>query len=190
MMDYHGFWQGFFIVLFGVFPVVVGAIIGVLWAWRKGHRGTKLITSAFLTAAVKEAEHFAPEDPRLATSLNNLAALYQAQGKYAEAEPLHKRSLAIREKALGPEHPDVAETLNNLAGLYVAQGKYVDAEPLYKRALAIGEKALGPEHPNVATSLENYAALLRSTERTTEATKMEARAKAIRAKHARENPAK
>ncbi len=52
------------------------------------------------------------------------------------------------------------------------------------------EKALGPEHPHVAASLENYAALLRNTERSGEATMMEARAKAIRAKHARQNPAK
>jgi len=37
----------------------------------------------------------------VATSLYNLAGLYEAQGKYAEAEPLYKRSLAIREKALG-----------------------------------------------------------------------------------------
>ncbi len=50
MMDYYGFWQGF-IILFGVLPVVVGAIIGVLWAWRTGQRGTKLIAPAFLWAA-------------------------------------------------------------------------------------------------------------------------------------------
>ena len=56
-------------------------------------------------AALKEAQEFRPADPRLATSLDNLAALYNAQGKYAEAEPLHKRALAIFEKALGPEHP-------------------------------------------------------------------------------------
>ncbi|MEE8622388.1 MAG: tetratricopeptide repeat protein, partial [Alphaproteobacteria bacterium] len=36
-------------------------------------------------AAVKEAEGFGPQDPRLASSLNNLAALYGAQGRYAEA---------------------------------------------------------------------------------------------------------
>ena len=53
-------------------------------------------------------------------SLNNLAALYNAQGQYAKAEPLYQRSLAIREKALGPEHPDVANSLNNLAELYRA----------------------------------------------------------------------
>ncbi len=63
-------------------------------------------------------KEFGPEDQRLATSLNNLAALYRAQGHYAKAEPLHKRSLAIREKALGSEHPEVATSLNNLALLY------------------------------------------------------------------------
>ena len=86
----------------------------------------------------------------MAASLNNLAEIYRKQGKYAQAEPLYKRSLAIMEKALGPEHPSVATSLNNLALLYQAQGKYAEAEPLYKRALAIVEKALGPEHPDVA----------------------------------------
>ena len=98
-------------------------------------------------AALQEAENFGPEDPRLATSLNNLAVLYRAQAKYAEAEPLYQRALAIQEKVLGPEHPDVANSLNNLAFLYGAQGKYAEAEPLYQRSLAIWEKALGPEHP-------------------------------------------
>ena len=40
--------------------------------------------------------------------------MYRAQGKYGEAEALHKRALAIREKALGASHLDVAWTLNNL----------------------------------------------------------------------------
>ncbi len=69
-------------------------------------------------AAVEAAEEFGPQDRRLATSLNNLAVLYRAQGKYPEAEPLYKRALAIREKALGPDHPDVAASLYNLAVLY------------------------------------------------------------------------
>ena len=38
--------------------------------------------------------------------------------------------------------------------------------------------------------LVNYAALRRETGRSDEAAKMEARAEAIRAKHAKENPAK
>ncbi len=81
----------------------------------------------------------------MAASLNNLAVLYNAQDRYAEAGPLYKRSLAIWEKALGPEHPNVVASLNNLAGLYQAQGRDAEAESLYKRLLAIGEKALGAE---------------------------------------------
>lgn len=86
---------------------------------------------AFL-AALKEAERFGPGDARLAASLNNLAELYRAQSRYVEAEPLHKRSLAVREKVLGPEHPDVAQSLNNLALVYHAQGRYTDAAPLHR----------------------------------------------------------
>jgi CHAT domain-containing protein len=80
-------------------------------------------------------------------------------GRYADTEPLYKRSLAIYEKALGPDHPNVATSLNNLAELYRQQGRDEDAEPLYKRSLAIREEALGPDHPDVATSLNNLAVL-------------------------------
>ena len=80
------------------------------------------------------------------TSLSNLAGMYMDQGRYAEADPLFKRALAIDEKALGPEHPDVGQSLNNLAAVYLYQGRYGEAEPLFKRALAIDEKALGPDH--------------------------------------------
>ena len=93
-----------------------------------------------IRAAVEEAREFGPADRRLAASLNNLAAIFDAQGKYAEAEPLHQRALAIREKALGSEHPDVAQSLNNLAEVYGAQARYAEAEPLHKRALASGRR--------------------------------------------------
>ncbi|MCP4288365.1 MAG: tetratricopeptide repeat protein, partial [Gammaproteobacteria bacterium] len=91
---------------------------------------------------------------------NNLALLYNAQGRYTDAEPLFQRALAIREKVLGPEHPAAAPSLNNLTMLYYAQGRYTDAEPLFQRALAIREKVLGPEHPNTTTVRKNYASLL------------------------------
>ena len=141
-------------------------------------------------AALKEAEKFGEQDPRFATSLNNLAELYLAQGKSEQAEPLYRRALAIREKALGPEHSDVAQSLYILALFYHTQGHYAEAEPFFQRVLAIREKALGPEHPLVATFLEMYAGLLHKLNRDDEADKMEARAQAIRAKHAEENPPK
>ncbi len=77
---------------------------------------------------------------RLATSLNNLALLYKAQGRYAEAEPLYKRALAIVEKALGPEHPLVATSLKNYAVLLRKTGRATEAENMEARAKAIRAK--------------------------------------------------
>ena len=58
-------------------------------------------------------------------------------GRYAEAEPLHKRSLAIWEKALGPDHPDVAKSLGALAFLSWVQGRAAEAMSNIRRATAI-----------------------------------------------------
>jgi tetratricopeptide (TPR) repeat protein len=118
------------------------------------------------------------EDADTATSLNNLAELLKAQGKYDEAEPLFQQSLAIRRKVcaihlaassrdhsckvLGEEHPDVATSLNNLAALLNAQGKYDESILLFTRSLEIKRKVLGEEDPDVATSLNNLAESFRS----------------------------
>jgi tetratricopeptide (TPR) repeat protein len=120
--------------------------------------------------------------PAVAQSLTNLALLYDRQARYADAESLYKRSLAINEKALGADHPDVAASLTNLANLYGAQGRYADAEPLYKRSLAINEKALGPGHPNVAISLATMDLLYDRQGRYADAESLYKRALAIREK--------
>ncbi len=73
----------------------------------------------------------------MATSLKNLALLYQTQGKYAKAEPLYQRAPAIREKALGPEHPDVAQSLENYAALLRQTARVDEAERMEARAEAI-----------------------------------------------------
>jgi CHAT domain-containing protein len=80
--------------------------------------------------------------PDVARSLNNLADLYQHEGRYADAEPLFKRALAIREAAGGPDHPDTAASVNNLASLYQAEGRVADAVPLTERLIAGGRAQL------------------------------------------------
>ena len=99
------------------------------------------------------------EHPYTATSLHNLAFLYEKQGLYDKAEQLYLRSLEIREKVLGPEHLHVATTLSNLGDLYSSYNLYTKAEPLLQRALAIREKVLGPEHVDVANTLNNLGLL-------------------------------
>ena len=123
-----------------------------------------------------------PDHPSVGTLVNNLAVLYQEQGRYSEAEPLYNRSLAIREKALGPDHPIVANSLNHLALMYLRQARYSEAEPLLKRSLAIREKALGLDHFDVGTSLDNLAELYRAQGRYSEVEPLLKRSLAIREK--------
>jgi tetratricopeptide (TPR) repeat protein len=67
-----------------------------------------------------------------ATSLNNLALLYESRGDYAKAEPLHRQALEIYKKVLGDQHPDTAGSLSNLGALYVSMADYAKAEPLFQ----------------------------------------------------------
>ncbi|MBI4534130.1 MAG: tetratricopeptide repeat protein [Candidatus Melainabacteria bacterium] len=110
----------------------------------------------------QEEQELGPDAPEVASALNTLAWLLQAQGDYPNARQMFERSLKIREAVLGPEHLDVATSLNNLASLLSFQGDRESARPLYERALQINEKVLGSDHPDVATSLNNLAVLLDS----------------------------
>ena len=78
-----------------------------------------------------------PQHPDVAVSLSNLALLYHAQGRYAEAEPLHQRALAICEAVLGPLHPTVATLLGNYATLLRVTDRSEEAEKLETRAQTI-----------------------------------------------------
>ena len=72
-----------------------------------------------------------------ASILNKRALQHIARGRYAQAEPLYKRALAINEKAFGPDYPNVVMILENIAGLYRKTGRDKEAEPLEQRAAAI-----------------------------------------------------
>ncbi len=128
--------------------------------------------------AIDEAS-YGPDNPAVATDLNNLAGLLSATNRLAEAEPLYRRALAIDEASYGPDHPTVARDLNNLAELLRTTNRLAEAEPLFRRALAIDEVSNGPNHPSVATVLGNLAELLRNTNRLAEAEPLSRRALAI-----------
>ena len=66
---------------------------------------------------------FKGDHPDVASSLNNLAALLQAQGKLADAEPLFQDALDMPKRLFKGDHPDVATSLNNLAVLLPGPGE-------------------------------------------------------------------
>ena len=71
-----------------------------------------LIEAQRLEAGIKA--QFGANSTNYAAALSNLAIVYSSLGKDGEAEGLHKRALAIRERALGESHPEVAQTLVGL----------------------------------------------------------------------------
>src|SRR6266545_3146631 len=97
-----------------------------------------------------------------ASSLHNLARIYEAMGNYAEAEPLYRQARDIRRTALGENHPEYATSLNNLGMLYKQMGNYTEAEPLLRQASNIWLTSLGEQHPYYATSLNNLALLYKT----------------------------
>jgi tetratricopeptide (TPR) repeat protein len=161
----HWFFGGGLLMVFSILVAADQGVVGIgpadtgdVWrshifaGFQAQEQGDYIEAENQFAAALKTAEASGPLE-RVDTTLNNLAELYRAQGKYADAEPLYKRALAMREQASGPHHPHVAQSLRGLAALYKSLGKYDQAEPLFKRALEIWEKALAPYHQEVATTL-------------------------------------
>ena len=101
------------------------------------------------------SDHNQGQDGTARRSLSSIGLVYQVTGRFAEADKVLSRSLAMREQLLGPDHPDVANSLNNLGHGYWLEGRYTEAEAAHLRALAIREKTFGPNHPSVAESLLN-----------------------------------
>jgi tetratricopeptide (TPR) repeat protein len=84
--------------------------------------------------AITIGEKALPADhPTLATWYNNLASLYQAQGRLTEAEPLYRRALAILESKFGPSHSNTRTVAENLATLLKSSGRPDEADAVLKK---------------------------------------------------------
>src|SRR5262245_40477107 len=182
---------GFFVIL--LIGIAVALILsgsdsvwkGNMEAERKAFReGRYLEAVNYAQAAMKDAEAFGAQDPRLATSLHNAGELYTRMERYDEAERFLQRALSIREKTL--ENAETARTICAMARLNHGRGNRDKAERLYRQSLAIREKVLGRDHPDVAESLSGLAGVL-SLKRIDEAERLARRSLSIREKALGEN---
>ncbi|KIX10312.1 uncharacterized protein Z518_01394 [Rhinocladiella mackenziei CBS 650.93] len=139
------------------------------------------------------------EHPDTLTCMSNLALVLSHQGKYDEAEQMHRDVLGIRQKydeaeqmhrdvlgitqkVLGMEHPDTLASMNNLAAVLSHQGKYDEAERILRDVLEITQKVLGMEHPSTLTNMNNLAAVLSDRGKYDEAEQMHRGVSEIRQK--------
>ena len=110
----------------------------------------ELVLKSLLAALEKAPDEFgALAQPYLATVLGNLADVYRHQRRYAEAESLYKRSLAITEKVYGVGSAEVANRLNNLAGLAVDQQDWTTAATNWRgstqRVIELADETKAPD---------------------------------------------
>jgi CHAT domain-containing protein/tetratricopeptide (TPR) repeat protein len=134
---------------------------------RNEGRFAEAITVLKRVISAREAQS-GPNDPLLATLLNNLGELHYKLGLYSEAMPFYQRSLAIAERTIGLDNPATAITFRNLAIVYQLNRRFPEAEALYRKSIASLEKAANAQ-VQLASTLNNLAILYQDTNRATEA---------------------
>jgi tetratricopeptide (TPR) repeat protein len=83
-------------------------------AWRGHRRLSRGGAEPLFRQAIKIGEKALGKDhAAVAIWYDNLALLFQDQGKYAEAEPLFRRAIEISQNTLGPEHPNTVRAKEN-----------------------------------------------------------------------------
>jgi len=106
---------------------------------------------------LEKAVALAGNNPSAAYSLNNLALVQKALGKYNEAEYAYRKAMQIYISQGKREHPDYTNPLNNLGELYRTMGRLQDAVYAFEEVIAIRKKTLGTKHANYANALNNLA---------------------------------
>jgi len=89
----------------------------------------------------------------------NLSLALGTLGRWREAEPLLRETLAGNRRLLGDTHPRTVTNMTNLGLLCMDLGRQEEARILLEEALAATRKVHQPRSTNLATSLSNLAAL-------------------------------
>jgi eukaryotic-like serine/threonine-protein kinase len=113
----------------------------------------------FQTARTLYSKHLGPDHPDTLKSMNSLAVMYDALGRFPEALALRLETFALRRARLGPGHPDTLATMMGLANSYSALGQHDKALRLREETLALVEvhPQLGPGHPDTLLCMNNLA---------------------------------
>ncbi|MCK6452103.1 MAG: CHAT domain-containing protein, partial [Alphaproteobacteria bacterium] len=116
--------------------------------------------------------------PPLPAILSRLGYSIAEQGRYAEAEPIMRRSLLLSEQE-GADPRSVGGALTVLGNNLRMQGRVTEAEPLMRRAVAVRERHQ-PGTTDLAVTLSHFSLVLRHLKRFEEAESVLRRALAIR----------
>jgi serine/threonine-protein kinase len=118
---------------------------------------------------LEEAVKLSANGPELADSLNELASVHFYAGRFAQADTLFRRVLAMHRQLHGERHPLLADDLINIGAVQQDLGYYQEAEKLERQALEINAAYFGGDHPQMAHNLTVLARTMVREERYDEA---------------------
>ena len=95
-----------------------------------------------LNRALKSAEKYGDEDPRLANIHNALGELYGRQESYEKAEEHYRKVITIWEKAFGENYSGLMDVLGKYAGIITQLNRADEADAVYNRIEAIRNRQM------------------------------------------------
>lgn len=98
-------------------------------------------------AALEIAQKLPPPDPRLETSLGNLARLYEHEDRFAQALPMYQLQVAAAEVRAGVDDAELLAPLLGLARVAMRTGDIPTAENALRRYRAVAD-ATGAADPD------------------------------------------
>jgi tetratricopeptide (TPR) repeat protein len=98
-----------------------------------------------LTALCQRAPEFIALFRARATSKNNLARIYQAEGQYAKAEPLFRQAVDGMRKKVGLAHPNTQLSISHLIDCYDSMKAPEKAEPLLRELAEFWKEKAGAD---------------------------------------------
>ncbi|KAI1737975.1 P-loop containing nucleoside triphosphate hydrolase protein [Xylaria scruposa] len=112
---------------------------------------------------VEQTALYYPEDKELEQRTDFYQILYRGgwysdgQGRYATAECMQEKALAVAKKLYGTEHKETANVMTSLALTYTKQRRWKDAEEMFKETIKIREADLNPDDPVTLESMSHLA---------------------------------
>lgn len=111
-------------------------------------------------AASRLAEAFAPADPRRIYAFNGQGMMYDAMGRFADAEMAFRRALSALDQTDQPPVNYRATLLANLANVYLEMGQEARAEKLLREAISLDIASTAPDEVLLAIARNSLADFL------------------------------
>jgi tetratricopeptide (TPR) repeat protein len=111
----------------------------------------------FYRQAAGIAEQFDQHDPRKAVSWNFVSVMYDALGRFTDAEAGYRRALKFAAAATGKSGPEYALVLGNLGTMYIEIGQPATGEKLLRESMEIFCAADSPNETQIAIARNGLA---------------------------------